>query len=65
MTDRTTPLENEESLVGGPTVKLVEAMVDAVLHDGTVTAAEAELLRAACGSMHVPLSALWAERVAQ
>ena len=37
---------------------LVEAMVDAVLHDGIVTAAEAELLRAACGLMHVPLPAL-------
>ncbi|ORV47360.1 peptidase M48 [Mycolicibacter engbaekii] len=37
---------------------LVEAMVEAVLHDGTVTAAEAELLRAACGLMHVPLPAL-------
>jgi Zn-dependent protease with chaperone function len=37
---------------------LVEAMVEAVQHDGTVTAAEAELLRAACGLMHVPLPAL-------
>lgn len=37
---------------------LVEAMVEAVLHDGTVTASEAELLRAACGLMHVPLPAL-------
>ncbi|MDX1887183.1 M48 family metallopeptidase [Mycolicibacterium sp. 120270] len=37
---------------------LVEAMVEAVLHDGTVTAAEAELLRAACSLMHVPLPAL-------
>ncbi len=37
---------------------LVEAMVGAVMHDGTVTASEAELLRAACGLMHVPLPAL-------
>ncbi|HKV17715.1 MAG TPA: M48 family metalloprotease, partial [Mycobacterium sp.] len=37
---------------------LVEAMVEAVLHDGAVTASEAELLRAACGLMHVPLPAL-------
>jgi Zn-dependent protease with chaperone function len=37
---------------------LVEAMVDAVMHDGTVTASEAELLRAACSLMHVPLPAL-------
>lgn len=37
---------------------LVEAMVEAVLHDGVVTASEAELLRAACGLMHVPLPAL-------
>jgi hypothetical protein len=29
-----------------------------VLDDGTVTASEAELLRAACGLMHVPLPAL-------
>jgi Zn-dependent protease with chaperone function len=39
---------------------LVEAMVVSVLDDGTVTAAEAELLRAACGLMHVPLPALLA-----
>ena len=39
---------------------LVEAMVEAVLDDGTVTASEAELLRAACGLMHVPLPALLA-----
>jgi Zn-dependent protease with chaperone function len=37
---------------------LVEAMVEAVLHDGAVTASEAELLRVACGLMHVPLPAL-------
>jgi hypothetical protein len=29
-----------------------------VLDDGTVTTAEAELLRAACALMHVPLPAL-------
>jgi len=39
---------------------LVEAMVVAVLDDGTVSASEAELLRAACGLMHVPLPALLA-----
>jgi hypothetical protein len=39
---------------------LVEAMVVSVLDDGAVTAAEAELLRAACGLMHVPLPALLA-----
>ena len=39
---------------------LVEAMVESVTHDGTVTASEAELLRAACGLMHVPLPALLA-----
>jgi hypothetical protein len=33
-------------------------MVKAVLHDGTVTAVEAEMLRAACGLIHVPLPAL-------
>ncbi len=45
-----------------PTAKqvLVEAMVVAVRHGGTVTPAEAELLRAACGLMHVPLPALLA-----
>jgi Zn-dependent protease with chaperone function len=37
---------------------LVEAMVEAVLHDGMVTTSEAEMLRAACGLMHVPLPAL-------
>lgn len=37
---------------------LVEAMVESVIHDGTVTAAEAEMLRAACGLMHIPLPAL-------
>jgi hypothetical protein len=37
---------------------LVEAMVVAVLDDGEVAPAEAELLRAACGLMHVPLPAL-------
>ncbi len=37
---------------------LVEAMVESVLHDGIVTASEAELLRAACCLMHVPLPAL-------
>ncbi len=37
---------------------LVEAMVESVIHDGTVTAAEAEMLRAACGLMHLPLPAL-------
>jgi hypothetical protein len=42
---------------------LVEAMVDAVLHDGAVTASEAELLRAACSLMDAPLPALlsWAQ----
>ena len=39
---------------------LVEAMVVSVLDDGTVSASEAELLRAACGLMHVPLPALLA-----
>ena len=39
---------------------LVEAMVVAVLDDGEVAALEAELLRAACGLMHVPLPALLA-----
>lgn len=39
---------------------LVEAMVVAVLDDGTVSPSEAELLRAACGLMHVPLPALLA-----
>ncbi|EHB46941.1 peptidase M48 Ste24p [Mycolicibacterium rhodesiae JS60] len=37
---------------------LVEAMVVAVLDDGVVAAPEADLLRAACGLMHVPLPAL-------
>jgi uncharacterized tellurite resistance protein B-like protein len=37
---------------------LIESMVVAVLDDGTVTTAEAELLRAACALMHVPLPAL-------
>ncbi len=39
---------------------LVEAMVVSVLHDGSVSPGEAELLRAACGLMHVPLPALLA-----
>jgi hypothetical protein len=33
-------------------------MVEPVVHDGTVTAAEGEMLRAACSLMHVPLPAL-------
>ena len=37
---------------------LVEAMVESVLDDGTVTTSEAEMLRAACGLIHVPLPAL-------
>lgn len=37
---------------------LVEAMAVAVTADGTVTTAEAEMLRAACALMHVPLPAL-------
>ena len=37
---------------------LVEAMVESVIHDGTVTAVEAEMLCAACGLMHIPLPAL-------
>jgi Zn-dependent protease with chaperone function/uncharacterized tellurite resistance protein B-like protein len=39
---------------------LVEAMVESVLDDGTVMPSEAELLRAACGLMHVPLPVLLA-----
>jgi Zn-dependent protease with chaperone function len=43
-----------------PTAKqaLIEAMVVSVLDDGAITAAEAELLRVACGLIHVPLPAL-------
>jgi Zn-dependent protease with chaperone function len=37
---------------------LVEAMVAAVLDDGKLTTQEAELLRAACALVHVPLPAL-------
>ena len=37
---------------------LVEAMVAAVLDDGKLTSQEAELLRAACALVHVPLPAL-------
>jgi Zn-dependent protease with chaperone function len=37
---------------------LVEAMVAAVLDDGKLTSHEAELLRAACALVHVPLPAL-------
>jgi hypothetical protein len=40
--------------------QLVEAMAVAVTADGTVTVAEAEMLRAACGLVHVPLPALFA-----
>ncbi len=39
---------------------LIEAMVVSVLDDGTITASEAELLRVACGLMHIPLPALLA-----
>jgi hypothetical protein len=39
---------------------LVEAMVVAVLDDGKLTTSEAELLRAACALVHVPLPALFA-----
>jgi Zn-dependent protease with chaperone function len=38
--------------------QLVEQMVAAVLADGKLAAAEAELLRAACGVIHVPLPVL-------
>ncbi len=68
MTDNPRRLSWQETLDDGwaamdalePKAKqaLVEAMVMSVLDDGTVTAAEAELLRAACGLMHVPLPAL-------
>src|SRR5690606_32516027 len=37
---------------------LVEALVDAVSHDGRVTVAEAELLRTVCAVLHCPLPAL-------
>ena len=37
---------------------LVEALVDAVSHDGKVSVAEAELLRTVCGVLHCPLPAL-------
>ncbi len=37
---------------------LVEALVDAVSHDGQVSVAEAELLRTVCGVLHCPLPAL-------
>src|SRR5690606_25343197 len=39
---------------------LVEALVDAVSHDGQVSVAEAELLRTVCGVLHCPLPALLA-----
>lgn len=39
---------------------LVEAMTASVIADGTVTVPEAEMLRAACGLIHVPLPALLA-----
>lgn len=38
---------------------LVEAMAAAVIADGTVTITEAEMLRAACGLIHVPLPPLF------
>jgi uncharacterized membrane protein YebE (DUF533 family) len=38
--------------------KLVEAMVAAVLDDGRLAVAEAELLRTACALLHCPLPAL-------
>jgi uncharacterized tellurite resistance protein B-like protein len=38
--------------------RLVEAMVTAVLDDGTIAIAEGELLRAACSLIHVPIPAL-------
>jgi hypothetical protein len=37
---------------------LVEAMAAAVLDDGKLSSQEAELLRAACALVHVPLPAL-------
>ena len=37
---------------------LVEALVDAVSHDGQVNVAEAELLRTVCAILHCPLPAL-------
>ncbi|HKQ31491.1 MAG TPA: hypothetical protein VJS66_09415, partial [Burkholderiales bacterium] len=37
---------------------LVEALVATVGHDGNVTLAEAELLRAVCASLHCPLPPL-------
>jgi len=40
---------------------LVEALVDAVSHDGQVSVAEAELLRTVCGVLHCPLPALLSE----
>lgn len=40
---------------------LVEALVDAVSHDGQVGVAEAELLRTVCALLHCPLPALLAD----
>ena len=37
---------------------LVEAMVVSMTTDGTITTTEAEILRAACALIHVPLPAL-------
>lgn len=35
--------------------ELIQGIVATIAHDGTVTVAEAELLRAICGCLHVPL----------
>ncbi|KRG70130.1 M48 family metallopeptidase [Pseudoxanthomonas dokdonensis] len=41
---------------------LVEAITDAISHDGRVTVAESELLRTLCGVLHCPLPAMLERR---
>ena len=38
--------------------RIVAALIDTITHDGTVTMSEAELLRAVCACLHVPLPPL-------
>jgi hypothetical protein len=50
-----TALDRLDLLRPGDKPRLIEALATIVAHDGTLEVAEAELLRAICGSLHCPL----------
>jgi hypothetical protein len=64
---RLTVVELSEALdvlrASSPAVKrrLVQAIADCVIHDGRLTLGEAEIARATCAALDVPLPPLYAE----